>query len=95
MAAPAQLSAAAPTPALDRLKVEIQKLLASGFSPALVEDVFIAGSNESAKLYERALAEYAVMPKVIVENGVTFMTGAGSAGRRSVAGFRQMLIGRA
>jgi hypothetical protein len=81
------------TPNLDVLKVEIAQLLASGVEPAKVEDVFIGSSAANQRLYERALAEYAAIPRMATEGKVSFRSGMLSAGgRRSVAGFREFVI---
>jgi hypothetical protein len=78
-------------PNLDELKRRLRDLVVAGCPPAMVEDRFIGSSNENAKLYERAQAEYAAIPKTVTEGGIEVRTGAGSFGRRSVAGFREML----
>jgi hypothetical protein len=83
----------APTPNLDLLKLEIAGLLASGVPASRVEDVYVGKSERNAQLFLRALHEFARTPRVAAEGGVTFRSGAGSFGRRSVAGFKQYIGG--
>jgi hypothetical protein len=81
------------TPNLDLLRIEIAQLLASGAEPARVEDIYIGKGAQSAGIYQRALQEWALLPKDVKEGGVTFRSGVKSAGcRRSVAGFREFVI---
>jgi hypothetical protein len=81
------------TPNLDLLKAEVAKLLAAGIEPSRVEDTIIGRSFEDQKLYERALAEFAAIPRMAVEGKATFRSGQRSpGGRRSVAGFRQHIL---
>jgi hypothetical protein len=83
------------TPNLDMLRLEVGRLLADGVSSPLVEDKIIGKSAQSAELYQRALQEWALLPKVVTEGGSTYRTGIKSAGcRRSVSGFREHILGR-
>ena len=77
------------TPNLDALKAEIARLLAAGIPAPLVEEVVIGSSAEGARLYERAVYEYACLSQTVKEGRNSFTNGALSpGGRRSTAGFR-------
>jgi hypothetical protein len=80
------------TPNLDLLRAEVARLLALGVEPSRVEDTVIGSSFENAKLYERALYEWSLLPREATEGKAKFRNGAKSPGaRRSVSGFRAFI----
>jgi hypothetical protein len=84
----------ASTPNLDEVRAGIRRLLDDGVEAARVHDIFIGASAANANAYLRAQSEYASVPRMATEGGITFRSGARSAGgRRSISGFKEYLEG--
>jgi hypothetical protein len=76
------------TPYIDRLRGDLRKLVAAGYDWSNVEDIFIGAGPVQVQIYQKALAEWGALPRMV--DGVR--SGVGSAvGTRSVAGFKEML----
>jgi hypothetical protein len=76
------------TPNIERLKADLRRLVAAGYDWSVVEDVYIGSGPVQVQVYQKALAEWGALPRMV--DGMR--SGAGSAvGARSVKGFKEML----